>query len=55
MTSEEINEMRKRMGNIKIRGKDAIRPIFSWFHAGLNSKILRLLSQKLGFKNPFPI
>lgn len=55
MTEKDVEEVRKRLGDIKIRGLDLIRPIFSWHHCGLNKKILDLLEIKLNFKSPFPI
>ena len=55
MTEAEVDEVRKNLGDIKVRGQELIRPIFSWHHCGLNKKILDLIELKLNFKNPFPI
>ena len=55
MTEEEVIRKRKELGEIKIRGTNQIKPIFSWYHCGLPNKILRLLVDKLHYKDPFPI
>ena len=39
---------------IKVRGKNAPKPLTSWAHAGLDVRILTLL-QKFGFEAPFAI
>jgi ATP-dependent RNA helicase DDX46/PRP5 len=55
MTEEEVEEVRRSLGDIKVRGQDLVRPIFSWHHCGLNKKLLDLLEARLAFKGPFPI
>lgn len=55
MTEEEVIKKRKDLGDIKIRGVNQIKPLFSWYHCGMPSKILRLLVDKLHYKDPFPI
>ena len=55
MTDEDVEEMRKQLGDIKIRGIDPIRPVWTWYHCGLSTKLLHVLVDKLGYKYPFPI
>lgn len=55
MTETEVAQKRQELGNIKIRGINPVKPIFSWYHCGLPRRILTLLVDKLAFKNPFPI
>lgn len=55
MTEEEVEAVRKSLGDIKVRGQELVRPIFSWHHCGLSKKLLDLLDVRLSFKSPFPI
>ena len=55
LNENQITEIQKRLGNIKVRGKNQIRPIWTWHHCGLPKQILYLLIQKQKFKTPFPI
>jgi ATP-dependent RNA helicase DDX46/PRP5 len=55
MTEEQVEELRARLGEIKIRGTKSIRPIFNWNHCGLSKRLLNLLTDKLNFSHPFPI
>lgn len=55
MNEEAIEEMRKQLGDIKIRGLDPLKPVWSWYHCGLSSKIINVLVDKLGYKYPFPV
>ena len=55
MSEAEVIQKRLQLGNIKIRGVNPVRPIFSWYHCGLPRRLLALLVDKLGFKSPFPV
>lgn len=55
MTEEQVEELRVRLGDIKVRGMKPIRPIFNWNHCGLSKRLLNLLTDKLSFNHPFPI
>lgn len=55
MTEEEVAQKRRELGDIKIRGTNQIKPLFSWYHCGLPRKILKLLVDKLHYRDPFPI
>ena len=54
MTMEEVAELRRKNGNIKVRGNDIPKPVFNWYHCGLNSTIMQILSQR-DIVNLFPI
>ena len=54
MSDDEVQMLRKNLGNIKIRGTDSIKPIFSWYHCGLPKQIYSIL-EKSKFKAPFPV
>ena len=54
MTEEEVVNFRKENGDIKVRGKNIPRPIFNWYHCGVNSTIIQIL-EKREIKKPFPI
>lgn len=55
MTEAEVLAKRKELGDIKIRGANQVRPIFSWFHCGLPRRVLKLLVDKLHYRDPFPV
>lgn len=55
LSEEEVEALKKQLGNIKIRGANPIKPIWSWYHCGLGNKTLDMLINTLGFTKPFPI
>lgn len=55
MDSDEIEKMRRDLGDIKIRGVNCPHPIQNWYQCGLSDKILRVLVEKNKFETPFPI
>jgi ATP-dependent RNA helicase DDX46/PRP5 len=55
MNDEEVEEYRKAIGDIKVRGKECPKPIKTWYQCGLDDKILRILIDKKRFFEPFPI
>lgn len=54
LTQEEVDQMLKDNGNIKLRGKNIPKPIFNWYHCGLISSIVQVLEAK-EMEKPFPI
>ena len=54
LTHEQIEQIRKNNGDIKVRGKNICNPILNWYQCGLSDRILDVLEKK-GFKTPFPI
>ncbi|KAK2196112.1 bifunctional Helicase superfamily 1-2 [Babesia duncani] len=54
MKEHEVEAFRRSNGNIRIRGKQCPRPIWSFAQCGLPDKILALL-QKREYEKPFPI
>ena len=54
MSDEEVLRFLKENGDIRIRGKEAPRPIFNWYHCGLSGVIMEVLKQKK-IETPFPI
>ncbi|EKX72653.1 DEAD box ATP-dependent RNA helicase family member protein [Theileria equi strain WA] len=54
MKEHEVDAFRKTNGNIRIRGKQCPRPIYSFSQCGLPDPILSLL-QKREYEKPFPI
>lgn len=53
MTPEEVSAFRKEF-ELKVRGKDAARPVKTWNQTGLGSKALEVI-KKFGFEKPMPI
>lgn len=53
MTQEDAAAYRKEL-ELKIRGKDAPRPLKTWNQTGLNNKVLDVI-KKAGFEKPMPI
>lgn len=51
---EKVN-LRKELGDIKVRGKNCPAPISNWYQCGLSDKILKILLEKRKFGKPFPI
>jgi ATP-dependent RNA helicase DDX46/PRP5 len=54
MNEEEVEKYRKELGDVAVRGLQCPRPIKSWYHCGLNQRILAVLKKK-GFEGPRPI
>ena len=55
LSEQDVEALRVRLGNIKVRGLNPPRPIFSWFHCNLPQRLLTLLTERLNFGTPFPI
>lgn len=54
MTQQEVNAIRRSLGNIRIRGKHCPKPIRSWGQCGLSHTLLEQI-RKLGYIEPTPI
>ncbi|XP_046847023.1 LOW QUALITY PROTEIN: probable ATP-dependent RNA helicase DDX46 [Xenia sp. Carnegie-2017] len=54
LTPEEVEVMLQDLENIKVKGKDAPKPIKSWAQAGLSLKIMEVL-KKCNYEKPTPI
>jgi len=54
MTDDQVQEFRKKIDGIKVRGKHVPKPIKNWTQAGLSSRIIEVL-RKSGFESPLPI
>ena len=54
MSDAEVALFRKEHGDIKVRGRGVPKPIFNWYHCGLNSTIIQVLEHR-DIKTPFPI
>ena len=54
MHYKEIIKYRKEAGDIKVRGKDILNPVFNWYQCGLSDKILSVI-EKRNYGKPFPI
>lgn len=54
MTEEEVEQYRKVLGDVTVRGVQCPRPIKTWYQCGLNQRILAVL-QKKNFAKPTPI
>ena len=52
---EEKIQLRKDLGDIKVRGKNCPTPISNWYQCGLSDKILKILIDKRKYAKPFPI
>jgi ATP-dependent RNA helicase DDX46/PRP5 len=49
-----VHKFRKEAGDIKIRGKNILNPVFNWYHCGFSDTILSVI-EKNQFEKPFPI
>ncbi len=54
ITADEVNALRRGLGNIRIRGKHCPKPIRSWGQCGLSSAVLELI-RKSAYVAPTPI
>ncbi|KAI3433563.1 hypothetical protein D9Q98_003374 [Chlorella vulgaris] len=54
MSAGEVEEYRKQLDGIKVRGKDVPKPVKNWNQCGLSTRILDVL-KKGGFERPLPI
>lgn len=45
MTKKEVEEYRKRLEDIKVRGSNVPKPIKNWAQCGLDSKIMNILKK----------
>lgn len=43
MDYRDVIKFRKEAGDIKVRGKDILNPVFNWYQCGLNDKILSVI------------
>lgn len=55
MKEQEVEKLRKQLGDIKVRGLNPPKPIFNWYQCGLTDSVLDLIKYKKKFPNPFPI
>jgi ATP-dependent RNA helicase DDX46/PRP5 len=51
---KEVQRYRKEAGDIKVRGKEVLNPVFNWYHCGYSDKVLSII-EKREYKKPFPI
>lgn len=54
LNDEEIRAIRRKMGNVRVRGSNCPRPIMNWFQCGICDSVLEILEKK-GCCEPFPI
>jgi len=54
MTEEEVEDFRRQLGGIKIRGQNCPKPVQNWYQCGLSDKVLEVIERK-GFKSMFPV
>ena len=54
MNYKEVVKYRKEAGDIKVRGKDILNPVFNWYQCGFSDKILTVI-EKRNYSKPFPI
>ncbi|QQP57122.1 Uncharacterized protein FKW44_002001 [Caligus rogercresseyi] len=54
MTQEEVDAYRSELEGIKVKGKNAPKPIKNWTQAGVSQRILDLLKRN-GYEKPTPI
>ncbi|KAL4430956.1 hypothetical protein ABPG75_006212 [Micractinium tetrahymenae] len=54
MTPAEVEEYRRQLDGVKVRGKDVPKPVKNWHQCGLSSRVLDVL-RKGGFERPLAI
>jgi len=43
MSYKDIAKYRKEAGDIKVRGRDILNPVFNWYQCGLSDKLLSVI------------
>lgn len=43
MNFKEVVKYRKEAGDIKVRGKEILNPVFNWYQCGFSDKILTVI------------
>lgn len=51
---KDVAKYRKEAGDIKVRGKEILNPVFNWYQCGFSDKILSII-EKRNYVKPFPI
>ncbi|RZC90698.1 hypothetical protein C5167_028530 [Papaver somniferum] len=54
MPPQEVGNLRKEL-ELKLHGKDVPNPIKTWVQAGLSTKVLQVIKEKLGYEKPMSI
>ncbi|KAI3836818.1 hypothetical protein MKW98_005151 [Papaver atlanticum] len=54
MSPQEVGNLRKEF-ELKLHGKDVTNPIKTWVQAGLSTKVLQVIKEKLGYEKPMSI
>ena len=45
MDPKEVIKFRKEAGDIKIRGKNVLNPVFNWYQCGFNEGVLTAIEK----------
>lgn len=53
-SEKQVDEARRQLDDIKVRGVNVPKPVRNWFQCGLSSRVLDVL-KKSGFDAPMPI
>jgi ATP-dependent RNA helicase DDX46/PRP5 len=40
---KDVQKYRKEAGDIKVRGKDIVNPVFNWYYCGFSDKTLAII------------
>jgi hypothetical protein len=43
MDSAEVEKYRKEAGDIKVRGRDILNPVFNWYQCGFSDRVLSVI------------
>ena len=54
MDPKLVTKFRKEAGDIKIRGKGVLNPVFNWYQCGFSEHALNVI-EKNNYERPFPI
>lgn len=54
MSDSEVEDFRRQLGGIKIRGQNCPKPVHNWYQCGLTDRVLDIIERK-GFKSMFPV
>lgn len=46
MHPKDVQKYRKEAGDIKVRGKDLLNPVFNWYFCGYSDKILNIIEKR---------
>lgn len=52
LSNEEVDQLRQKLGEIKVKGNNCPRPVWTWLQLGFSPTVNSVIENKLQFKEP---